>query len=341
MLNFLKKRWYFIVIILVVIGVVLYIVFHKTPPATTTSYKVERQNLQDTLSESGQIDADQKATLQFQASGMLNWVGVKEGDTVYKGQAIASLDQRQLAKTFQKYMNSYLTNRWTFDQTVETNNDQMNNGVTQQLRDTAKRLIDEAQFSLNNSVLDVELNQITQQYATIYTPIAGLVTKASPSYAGQNVVFTSAEYDVVDPGTVFFSVSADQTDVVKLINDLSGDISLDAYPNVTIPGKIYFISFTPQTGQTSTAYEVRMRLNTANSDYRYRLGMTGDVNFILRTIENVISVPTTYIKDDNGKKYVLKNIKGSQVKTYVVTGEEVGDNTVISSGLSDGDIIYD
>lgn len=341
MLNFFKKRWYFVVLGVIIIAIVAYIIKPKNSASTTNSFTVKRQDLKDILSESGQIDADQKAVLQFQASGMLNWVGVKEGDSVKKGQAIASLDQRQLGKTFQKYMNTYLTNRWTFDQTVETNNDQMNNGVTQQLRDTAKRTIDEAQFALNNSVLDVEVNQIALQYATVYTPIAGVVTKASPAYAGVNILYSSAEYDVVDPETVYFSVSADQTDVVKLKKGLAGDIALDAYPNATIPGTVYFISFTPEEGQTSTEYEIRMRFDPKNSDYKYRLGMTGDVNFVLRTVENVLSVPTEYLKDENGKKYVLKNKNGNNVKTYVKIGEEIDDNTIVTSGLSQGDIIYD
>jgi len=39
-------------------------------------------------------------------------------------------------------------------------------------------------------------------------------------------------------------------------------------------------------------------MNVDNSDYSYRMGMTGDVNFIFREIKNVLTVPASYVKTD-------------------------------------------
>ncbi len=86
MMNFFKKKWYVVVIILVIIGLVYFKIGSNAKGAKNgkkqTSYVVKRQNLKETLSLSGSIDAEEKATLRFQSSGRLSWVGVKEGDYV-------------------------------------------------------------------------------------------------------------------------------------------------------------------------------------------------------------------------------------------------------------------
>ena len=42
--------------------------------------RVERKNLTEKLTVSGEVNAEEKASLKFQTSGLLSWVGVKEGD---------------------------------------------------------------------------------------------------------------------------------------------------------------------------------------------------------------------------------------------------------------------
>ena len=101
MIKFLKKRWYLFVIIFLVIG---YIIYQKTTSAQAISKKestfvVKKQDLEESLTLSGKVDADEHAVLRFQTSGMMSWVGVKEGDYVKKYQGLATLDQRELQKT--------------------------------------------------------------------------------------------------------------------------------------------------------------------------------------------------------------------------------------------------
>lgn len=81
--------------------------------------KVIRGDLEKDLTLAGKVDAGSYALLQFQTSGRLSWVGVKEGDEVKKWQAIASLDKQDLEKQLKKIMNDYLTNRWNFEDTQD------------------------------------------------------------------------------------------------------------------------------------------------------------------------------------------------------------------------------
>ena len=70
-------------------------------------HTVKKETIKQTLTITGKLDAKEKVMLRFQNSGLLSWVGVKEGDAVTKYQAIAGLDQQELQKTLQKYPCSF------------------------------------------------------------------------------------------------------------------------------------------------------------------------------------------------------------------------------------------
>lgn len=318
--------------VVVVVAIIIYGNLNKKKAVVLTA-SVKRGNLEQVLTIPGTIDAEEKAVLKFQTSGRLAWVGVKEGDYVKKYQSIASLDQSDLKKTLQKKLNDYMTNRWTFDQT--TKDDYKDKALT----DTITRLKDKAQFSLNNAVLDVELQDITVKYANLWTPIEGFVTKAEPKYAGVNITSTTAEYDVVNPGSIYFSANADQTEVTKLKEGVTGELVLDPFPDEKIEGAVKNISFTPKLGESGTVYEVKFFFDKDNSGYRFRLGMTGDLSFVTAKKDDVLYLPIRFVLEKDNKNYVtvLKNGKKSQAN--VETGLETDDNIEIKSGLYEGEVV--
>lgn len=342
MMNFIKTRWYFILIAITVIGFIFYRFINlQNASKNAKSYTVTKQNLKETLSLSGIIDADEKVKLKFDSAGKMVWVGVKEGDNVQKFQGIASLDQRELQKRLSKFLNTYMKSRWSFEQSKDDNSDQEIGGLTEKLRTKAKRLIDQAQFDLNNSVLDVEIQSLALESSFLSTPIEGIVTKVTSPFAGVNIIPNEAEFDVINPQTVFFSVFADQTEVVNIVDGKTGEIILDSYPDQKISGTVKNIAFTPKEDETGTVYVVKMSLEVDNSGYQYRLGMTGDATFTLKETGDVIAVPEEFIKTENGKKYVLKKEKNKKVKTFVQIGKTIDASAEITSGLKEGDVIYD
>jgi RND family efflux transporter MFP subunit len=338
MFKIIKKKWYVFVLIFIVAALYL----NSQRPSTASSkestpYTVQKQTMTDMLSLSGKIDAAEHATLQFQSAGKLAWVGVKEGDYVKKYQAIASLDKRDLQNRMQKYLNLYMTSRWNFDQAQDNNEN--NGGLSVEAQEALKRTAEKSQFDLNNSVLDVELQNLALQYATITSPIEGVVVHVDSPYAGVNIIPAQATFEIINPKTLFFSATADQTDVVKVQEDMRGDVVLDAFPDEKITGQVKSISFTPKTDESGTVYEVKVAIDTVNNA-NYRLGMTGDINFDLSK-RTAIAVPSKYIVTEGDKKYVLKKKDSQKVKQYIEIGESDGDITEITSGLSEGDVIYD
>ncbi len=343
-LKVLRRRWYLSLVILVILGVVFYRQQVASSQHKGTPYKVKKQTLQDKVSFSGQVDAQEKVNLQFQSGGRLAWVGVKEGDYVKKYQAVASLDERQLKDTLSKYLNTYAKTRLSFDQQKDDTREVVIGGLTYDQRQRVLRVADQFQDDLNNSVLDVQIQAIALEYANLYTPIEGIVDHVDTPVSGVNISTASLPtFRIVNPATIYFTANADQTSVVKLKVRQEAKINFDAYPDENVSAVIQSIAFSPTSGETGTVYAVKMNFlnNEGYQNYKYRLGMTGDASFVLREVVGVISVPSSYIKSDKGKKYVLKNARGKTEKVYVQTGETIDNQTVITSGLEDGDTIYD
>lgn len=318
---------------LIIIGAVgAFKLFGPKQETKTTSYTVKRGNLEETLSLSGEINAYEKTTLRFQTSGYLAWVGVKEGDTVKKYQGVASLDQAELQKNLRKYLNTYMSERWDFESTKDSSGD------TSIMTTAVRRAFEKAQFDLNNAVLDVELKDIAVRYANLWTPIDGIVTKVAAPNAGVNVTPTQSEIEVVNPATIYFSATADQTEVSKLTASHSAEITLDAFTDEKLTGTISTISYTPKAGETGTVYEVKINLpREASAKWGFRLGMTGDVDFVIKELPNVLFVPIKFLKTEGSKKYVLKQNKE---KVYVTVGEEMDGDVEIKDGLKENDTIY-
>ncbi len=335
-----KKIWIFLAIIIVV-GIGIFSATRgKNTNKKSSTYTVRKHTIRETLSIAGVIDAQEKVTLRFQTSGMLSWVGVKEGDTVYPYQAIASLDQMELTKTLQKYLNSYESERRDFDQTTDEYRQPAQGywGLTWDQRRELDRALEKAQYDLNSSVLDVELKSIALKYATLVTPIGGIVTKVTSPFAGINVTPSQAEFEVVNPTTLYLSVLPDQNEVSKITSSMSATIVFDPFPEATVSGAVQSIAFAPKSGESSTVYEVKLSLPTTNS---YRIGMTADATFVISERQDVIAIPFSMLKTDNGKPYVFRKIGNTKEKTSVTIGLEGDDFIEITSGLAEGDILYD
>ncbi len=298
-------------------------------------YKVRRKNIQEVLSLAGKIAAEERVVLRFQSSGRLSWVGVKVGDYVKKYQGIAALDQRSTQKTLEKYLREYAKERLDFDE------DRFTTYKDKALTDTMKRILEKNQYDLEKAVLDVELQQLAIEYSYLYTPIEGIVVRVDVPVAGVNITPAQAEFEIVNPKTVYFSATVDQTEVGQLRQGMKGKIIFDAYPDEQVEGEVGEIAFTPKSGESGTTYEAKIYFQANNDQLKYRMEMTGDIDFLVKERKNILAVPENYVKTEKNKNYIWKDINGRKVKAYIKTGDEIDGSIEITSGLKEGDYVYD
>lgn len=342
----MKKKYFIFLIVGLTIGVAAYFFWQRqaktnvlaTSDNKPNTYTVKKTKLTETLTLSGEIDADEHVSLFFPTGGKLAWVGVKEGDYVKKYQGIASVDQRDLEKRLQASLNSYMITRWDFEQSKVDNKDAaIKDG---DVGDKLKRIIDKAQFNLDNSVINVEIASLAKEMAYMYSPIEGIVTKVGGQYAGANIAATGT-FEIVNPQTIFFSAIADQTDIPLLSVGETAVITLDPYESEKITGVVKSIAFTPVVGDTGTTYEVKIDFTSSNDLLKYRLGMTGDAEFVTKEKIGIIAVPASFVKTILKKKYVYILKDGKEVQTEVKVGDEGDSDIEIKNGLSEGDIIVE
>jgi RND family efflux transporter MFP subunit len=336
MLNFLKKFGWLLILVSVLVFVGRFFLV-KSQAGKKNQYLVKRKDLKEELSLSGQIDAEEKVVLRFQTSGRLAWVGVKEGDYVKKYQAIASLDQRDLKNRLNKYLNTYVKQRLSFEQTKD-DYWQKQYDLSETIRHKAERILEENQLDLDSSVLDVEYQNLLVEYSNLWTPIEGIVTRVVVPYAGINITPAQAEFEIVNPQTLYFSATADQTEVINLAEGKKGKIVFDAYPEEAVEGEIYWIGFTPKSGETGTVYPLKIRFDFPKA---LKMGMSGDVNFIIKERKDVLVIPPTYLKKDKKGDYVNVLENGKTVKKYLRRGEEIDGQVIIEEGLAEGEKVVD
>jgi membrane fusion protein, macrolide-specific efflux system len=302
----------------------------KKPKNNWIQVTPTRQNIESILALSGSIDASSKATLQFQTNGQLAWVGVKVGDRVKKWQAIASLDKTSLKKNLETQFNNYKTTLSQFNDTTDYYKDKV---ITTEF----ERILERNQNNLNNATINYELTDLAIKYATIVSPINGIVTDISPALPGTNISAVSNTYSIIDPNSLYFRSEIDQEDVNRIKNDQEATITLDSFADEKIHSKITYISFAPINSTSSTVYELRFSLPIDNSALKYRLAMTGNVDIPLAKAENALTVPIEAVNEEDDKKYVEIIVKDKIEKREVETGIESDTDIEIKSGLNEYD----
>lgn len=347
-MSFLKKNLKKIIVILIVaivFGFGIYRVNAKDKPKENPKFdakketiiKPKKQTIKEEITLTGSIDASTKSNLQFKTSGQLAWVGVKVGDKVKKYQAIASLNKEELKKGLEADFNNYKSALATFDDVQDKYKYEKESLI---LTEEMKRILARSQNTLGNAVINYELQDLAIKYATLYTPISGVVVAIDEPNSGVNITPASATFSIIDPTSIYFKAQIDQEDVNRIKIGDKTTIKLDSFPDQLIDSEVSYISFVPVSGQTSTVYEIRFKLNGAdNQELKYRLGMDGDASILLKEVENSLTLPIEAVNQDDNISYVFVKVDNQKdlVKKNITTGIETDTTIEILEGLSEND----
>jgi len=334
--DFLKQRKLLTFFILLAIGFASFFAYRKFAPQSPEKIyeltTVAKQDIIKQVAASGIIISETQVDLKFQTAGQLAWVGVKEGDYVNQWQALASLDQRKLKKDLQNELRDYSKERNDFEEDIrETYKDIIRTN-------TLKRILQKNQWDLEKAVLDVEIDDIALKFATLISPINGIVTHIDVPIAGINITAAKAVFTVADPDNLIFQAQIDEADIGFLSASQSAELILDAYPDEAIPLTINRIDFSSTADSSgSTVYLVEFKLKNSGLQ-KFRLGMNGEVIINVAEKKNVLAVPYQSLIEDGEDKVQI--IKDQQVIDQPVTVGLIGEDFIeITSGLTQGQTI--
>lgn len=328
-------KWFWV--ILVVILIVVWRVFVSASKTTKVQVtQVTRGELVQSVSTSGTVKADQYSQLTFPSGGLISWVGVKQGQKVVKGQAIAQLDAISLNAAYQNALNTYRNYQAIADQALDSvKGHSTDESFTQKATRTTAEVNRDNAYNLVLAARDNLRN------ARIYAPFAGIVDTVNPSSPGMQVMPAAANYTIVNPATTYFDSEVEETDLPNVSIGQKVNIKLDAYPESTFDGivtNIGLVAFTSATG--GNAYHVRISL-PENKNLKFRIGMQGDCDIIFNSIADTIKVSSSALVSDGNGSYVWVIENGKAKKFSVAQGASSADETEIKSELTVGQQIID
>jgi macrolide-specific efflux system membrane fusion protein len=136
------------------------------------------------------------------------------------------------------------------------------------------------------------------------------------------------------------NTQVDETDLAQVKLGQDTTITLDAYPNNPIEGKVHRISYFSTLVNNVTTYEVDV-WPTEIPNFM-RSGMTANVVFSVNEKDDILLIPAESIQQspDGSSSYVLKapdQPNGKPSTVVIQTGITDGKQTEVTSGLKEGD----
>jgi len=195
------------------------------------------------------------------------------------------------------------------------------------------------------TVLDAARGQSREQLAyweevykptPLLAPINGqvIVQTVQP---GQTV--TTSDAVTVLSDRLIVQAQVDETDIGKVSLGQKAVISLDAYPDTKVEGKVDHIYYESTIINNVTIYEVNILPKRVPAIFRS--GMSANVNIIEQSKENVLMIPVDAAKQDAEGSFVLISPTSGEkpVKRRVELGISDDKNVEVISGLETTDKI--
>ena len=341
----------------------------KTEEISFEFAKVEKANLQNSVTATGTIEPVTSVSVGTQVSGIVNKLYVDYNSVVKKGQVIAELDKTNLISQ----LNSAKASLQSAQANVQSAQASLNYQSSNYSRYTtlfnkglvsaddyesarltylqAKENVTTSQQQVASAREEVARAQTNLGYATITSPIDGVVTSKSVE-EGQTVAasFSTPELFKIAKDLTNMQVVAD-VDEADIGNVKAGErveFTVDAYPNDKFYGTVTQVRLEATTTNNVVTYEVV--ISAPNGDLKLKPGLTANVTIFTVEREGVMSVPSkalrfTPTKETVGNKKIAdvnaKNkvwtLEGETLKAHKVNiGMSDGLHTEILSGISAG-----
>lgn len=329
-----RRRWKLVLFIVILLAGLGFWYYKSTTAAqpTYTFIKPQHEDLVKTLDISGVVDAKEKARLRFSAGGKVVYLGAQQGETVTKNQTLATIDRAALQKQIQQNLNNYMTERLDFEQEKDDTRDDV-------LDTELQREQQQSQLSLNNQVLNVEIQNIAINNTVLSSPFTGILTVSPTAVSGVQLL-PSDYFEVVNPDTLIFIGRVDEADIALVKESQTTHITLDAYPETELTTYVDQIAFTSSQTTSGTSFEIQFPLSQLSEKSLFRLGMNGDANIVLDERKDVMTVPITATKQRDDKIYVdVRTGEKAVEEREIKTGLETDDKYEVLGGLSVDDEI--
>ena len=296
--------------------------------------KAAKANIQNSVTATGTIEPVTSVTVGTQVSGIVSKLFVDYNSVVKKGQVIAELDKTNLISE----LNTSKANLASAQSSLKYETDNYNRYktlfdkglVSADEYETAKLSYDKAKQTVATAKESVAKAQTNLGYATITSPIDGVVLSKSVE-EGQTVAasFSTPELFNIAQNLTDMRVIADvdEADIGEVKEGARVTFTVDAYPNDTFEGEVTQVRQEATTTNNVVTYEVV--ISAPNNDLKLKPGLTANVTIFTAEKQGVLCVPSKAlrftptpetvgnmkIQDTNGKNKVWTK-EGNTLKAH-------------------------
>jgi membrane fusion protein (multidrug efflux system) len=304
---------------------------HAEPTASSHSKKILRvrahrvvpTELSERLATTGTVRANEEVEIVSEISGKISDIFFEEGSRVAAEQLLLKIDDSELVAEQQRALY-----RVQLAERAEIRQKQLlDDGVI------SSETYDVALGELN--VLRAELQLIEAQLlkTEIRAPFSGVIGLrwVSPgSYLSSQTRIASL--NDLDPVKLDFSVPEKYSSLMRVGDEIS--FAVESFHR-TFPGTIYAV----EPSVDAATRSLRVRARCPNSDGALIPGVFANVDLVLRSIPDALTVPAIAVIPELGGKKVFVYEDGVAQPRTVETGIRSESVVQITKGLEEGDVV--
>ena len=311
---------------------------------TFQTAQVEPGDISTTITATGTIEPVKTVDVGTQVSGIVTRLYVDYNSVVKRGQIIAELDRTNLLSdlsTAQTRLRSAQIEldyqKKNYSRYAELHQKEL---ISTSEYDVALENYRKAQESVRIAQQDVARAKTNLGYATVYSPIDGVVISKSVE-EGQTVASSFSTPSIVkiarDLTDMQCIAKVDEADIGEVREGQRVTFTVDAHPDDVFSGTVKQVRQNPVTTNNVVTYEVV--ISAPNADLKLKPGLTASITIYTLERSGVMSVPAAALRftpepELFGDKYVIKDIDADK-KLWTLDGNVLTAHKV-EAGVSDG-----
>ena len=302
------KKLLKILILLVILGAIAYGVkmffFSEKASAAAgplVSTKVVQTTISTTISATGTLEPVDQVEVGTQVSGDIAKINVDFNSKVKKGQIIAELDKSKLKATltqaeiaFRSAETDYKYKESTYNRVKKLSESHSASAVE---LETAEYNMNSAKLSVERSQNEVNQARLNLSYATIKSPIDGVVLKRAVE-VGQTVAASMSTPTLFviakDLSQMKVMAAVDEADIGQVKQGQRVTFTVDAFQNETFNGSVQEVRLNPTTTSNVVTYTVV--ITAENPEQKLLPGMTATCTIVTQEITDAIAIPVKALK---------------------------------------------
>jgi len=347
--------WLLVAVALIVGGVIWK---KRRPPEglTVRAWQVRRGSVRDLVSSvsTGRIAAEREAMVRAEVAGRVVRLHHRRGERVAAGEPLVTYDTADLrdrlrsaetgvlvagAQRAQAESSARLAQRTAARMGRLSESGAAPAAEAETLAgqaEVAQRAVSAAEAARAQGSANVAMARGAMSRSVVRAPFAGMVLTTSVE-EGEVTAPGGALLSLADVSRLHLDTDVDEADLGRVTVGLTAEVSLDAFPNDRITGRVQEIApSVTADGRGNRSIAIRVELPI---DARLRVGMSADADVIAATRSDVIFVPPIAVVGRGTDRAVYVVAEGKAQRRVVRVGVATWESVEVLDGLRPGEVV--